>query len=361
MEAPFPYTLNPSANKQPHIYGTICTVWVLAVASLALRVQARRMSKARLGVDDYLLIVSLVFATALFGDMLLLLHNGFGQHLRSKQQLDSLVKMFLFSDVTWCTTLAFSKCSILLFYWRLFGHVKAVKWSIYILLGLTTCWFVEAFLVMIFGCTPIASFWNFSIKGERCINYVQFTLPNMVINSFTDILILALPLPLIWRLQQTVTQKVLVTLMFLCGGFVCVVSFVRLVILLQTDFSSLDLAWSIADFSMWCTVEACFAIISASLPLLRPIYKASTSYVSCLYKRSTLSLSQSSKSFDASSRKDTSSAEDATLPMHTFQVYKLNPGQGHKGPIRIENEISVVYEPRMQIETRRNALEQGTC
>ena len=43
---------------------------------------------------------------------------------------------------------------------------------------------------------------------------------------------------------------------------VCVVSLIRLVILLQTDFSSLDLSWSIADFSMWCTVEACFAIIS---------------------------------------------------------------------------------------------------
>lgn len=144
MEAPFPYILDPSANKQPHIYGTVCTVWVLAVASLALRVQARRMSKARLGVDDYLLIVSLVFATALCGDMLLLLHNGFGQHLRSIQQFDKLVKMFLFSDVAWYATLAFSKYSILLFYWRLFGHVKAIQWPIYILLGLTTGWFVEA-------------------------------------------------------------------------------------------------------------------------------------------------------------------------------------------------------------------------
>jgi hypothetical protein len=144
MEAPFPYTLDPSANKQPYIYGTVCTVWVLAVASLALRVQARRMSKACLGVDDYLLIVSLVFATALCGDMLLLLHNGFGQHMRSLQQFDNMVKMFLFSDVAWYTTLVFSKYSILLFYWRLFGHVKAIQWPIYILLGLTTGWFLEA-------------------------------------------------------------------------------------------------------------------------------------------------------------------------------------------------------------------------
>lgn len=159
---------------------------------------------------------------------------------------------------------------------------------------------------------------------------------------------------------------------------VCIVSLIRLVILLQTDFTSLDLSWSIADFSMWCTVEACFAIISgkylhhrfalrsdthfpASLPLLRPIYKASTSYVSCLYKRSTLSLSQSSKSFGASSRKDTASMEEDTLPMHSFQIYEGKPVQGHEGPIRIESEASIVYEPRTQIETRRNALEQGKC
>jgi hypothetical protein len=53
--------------------------------------------------------------------------------------------------------------------------------------------------------------------------------------------------------------------------------------------------------------------------------------------------------------------EEATLPMHEFQVYEGKPVQEHKGPIRIENEVSVSYEPRMQMETRRNALEQGKC
>lgn len=141
--SPISIHLDPSANKQPYIYGAICTVYALAVTTLALRIKARRISRACLGADDFLLVTSLVFATAQFIDMLLLLHNGLGQHLKSLSQFDRILKMFLFSDVTYYCTLAFAKYSILLFYWRIFGHVKAIHWPIYILLGLTTGWFIE--------------------------------------------------------------------------------------------------------------------------------------------------------------------------------------------------------------------------
>lgn len=54
---------------------------------------------------------------------------------------------------------------------------------------------------------------------------------------------------------------------------VCVASLIRLITLLQTDFSSIDESWYISDFAMWCTVEANFAIISGICsPLLIAIF-----------------------------------------------------------------------------------------
>lgn len=51
--------------------------------------------------------------------------------------------------------------------------------------------------------------------------------------------------------------------------------------------------------------------------------------------------------------------EKDMLPMHETQIYGGKPVRGHKGPITIENEVSVGYETRRQLETRRDALEKG--
>ena len=105
----------------------------------------------------------------------------------------------------------------------------------------------------------------------------------------------------------------------------------------------------------------------ACLPLLRPIFKASTSYVSNVYKKSTHSLSRSNKSssgfssktYGISASKDSGSMEEDMLPMYETQTYGGKPVRGHEGPITIENEVSFGYETRRQMETRRNALENG--
>ena len=51
--------------------------------------------------------------------------------------------------------------------------------------------------------------------------------------------------------------------------------------------------------------------------------------------------------------------EKDMLPMHETQIYGGKPVREHKGPITIENEVSVGYETRRQMETRRDALEKG--
>ena len=143
MNTPFPYALDPTANKKPYIYGVSCTVYTLAVVSVALRLISRRISRAGFQADDYLIVVSLIIDTALFIDIMLLLHDGLGQHLKSLVQYSSFMKVYIFGDVMYTCTLALTKYSILCFYWRIFGHVKKIRWPIYILIGLTTAWLIE--------------------------------------------------------------------------------------------------------------------------------------------------------------------------------------------------------------------------
>jgi hypothetical protein len=108
----------------------------------------------------------------------------------------------------------------------------------------------------------VAFWWDRTIPGGHCVDNTAFLLGNSIPNIATDIAILLLPLPFIWRLQQSKSRKIALSGIFLLAGFVCIVSIIRLVIQLRTDFTSPDLTWSITEFVIWTNVETNLAIVS---------------------------------------------------------------------------------------------------
>lgn len=355
MDTQFPYALDPSANKQSQILCVSCTVYVLALACVALRLVSRRISNAGYQVDDFLIILSLVINTGLFIDAIGLLHNGLGEHLRSVAQYSTFMKWYVSGDIMYTTTLAFTKYSILYFYWRIFGHVNQIRGPICVLFGLVTAWLIEVVLVSLFECNPVAYSWDLTIKGGHCVDLFKFFLATLVINFITDIMILALPMPLIWRLQKAVTQRILISGIFLLGSFVCMISIIRLTILLTTDFSSIDEPWNGADFTMWCNVEANIAIVSGCLPSLRPVLRAIGSQIFTLYQKYQFwsrfgynSSVPSAKRYSNSSRQKESGVQEDILPMHTLQAHAREPVYQDGGPTEADDESSLESQAREQ-------------
>jgi hypothetical protein len=73
-------------------------------------------------------------------------------------------------------------------------------------------------LISAFQCTPVSAFWNTIDYNTRC-HYQDFLivwsgLPNII----TDALMLALPLPAIWKLHAAKSIKVGLTITFLVGS-----------------------------------------------------------------------------------------------------------------------------------------------
>ena len=80
-----------------------------------------------------------------------------------------------------------------------------------------------------------------------------------------------MPIPLLWRLRTSRTQKTVLTSIFLCGGFVCVVSIIRLVVLSRLDILH-DPTWNYVDAALWSATEPSVAICCACLTTLRPLF-----------------------------------------------------------------------------------------
>lgn len=87
-----------------------------------------------------------------------------------------------------------------------------------------------------------------------------------------DVFILSLPVSNVWQLQMPLRQKILVSGLFLLGGFVCISSGVRLYIVLSMNFNNhADSSWNYYGVAVWSAAEINTAVISACLPTIRPV------------------------------------------------------------------------------------------
>ena len=172
------------------------------------------------------------------------------------------------AQILYVVALAFIKGSILAFYWRLF----AIKARIPLLIGATIvfAWGIGVSLSLVFTCSPVQAQWDITLTTAVCVSrravYLGASVPNVV----TDVLLLGLPIPYVWKLNAPVFQRVVLVGMFSLGVFVSVVSIVRLSILMGLDLTSSDVTYNLSQVFIWSLVEVNVGIICACLPSLRP-------------------------------------------------------------------------------------------
>ena len=120
-------------------------------------------------------------------------------------------------DIFYCACMACIKTSILYLYRRIFPQ----QWFRNALIAtgsFNLLWFIAAFFVTAFKCFPMSLLWDFETPGY-CINYGDGVLAFGIITVATDFLILALPIPLVWRIQISRKKKLLITFNFMLGSW----------------------------------------------------------------------------------------------------------------------------------------------
>ena len=130
----------------------------------------------------------------------------------NESQCDYMVQVF--------TSLAvgFSKVSVLLLYRRIFS-VRVFKTVATIGVAIAIAWTVAFTISTIFQCNPIRLYWTELefLWGNRCIQIIPFYQAQAITDIITDFAILAMPMPMIWKLQLPLKQKLAVAGMFLLG------------------------------------------------------------------------------------------------------------------------------------------------
>ena len=120
-------------------------------------------------------------------------------------------------SITWVISIALSILAILLFYSRIFP-TKWMRMAVYITSAWNTVWTISTVLVTIFACGPVERIWNPERYGGHCIDQSVFYFTRSLISTLTNLVVLLLPLPIVWKLQVSTSRKLGLTISFSIGA-----------------------------------------------------------------------------------------------------------------------------------------------
>lgn len=135
----------------------------------------------------------------------------------SSNEFKTWLKLFVTMQFTYVPSVTFPKLSILALYLRIFTTktYRYITYAIAVFLGLV---FLTSIVLAFRECKPFAYSWDKTIPNGHCINLlIPFRLIGGL-NLLSDVAILILPFPIIWRLQTSLYQKIGLTITFLTGS-----------------------------------------------------------------------------------------------------------------------------------------------
>ncbi|KAI5919787.1 hypothetical protein F4810DRAFT_714138 [Camillea tinctor] len=277
-----------------HVVAAAIGLFIMDITFVALRFIARKKQHQPLKVDDWITIPATLFTLGISISMVYGVSRraiGYPYEIPPEAHGNSLLvateQISLAGQIQWAyylllpLALGCTKMSFLFFYRRVFVVERLGATNI-LLVGmilLILLWMAGFFFTSLFQCKlEFWALWKSPIAQlEHCISQPKQALALTATDFSTDIIIMIIPIPLIYRLNLTPTKKIAVTAVFLLGAITVAVSLLRLVLtanLVRFSFDPhVDAILLITALQYWGLVESGVAVSAACLPTLWVLIK----------------------------------------------------------------------------------------
>ncbi|KAI1338291.1 hypothetical protein F5Y15DRAFT_124664 [Xylariaceae sp. FL0016] len=271
------------SNVKSTVVGLAISMPLLATSAIVLRFRARRMRKAKIEADDCLAVAALVFChglsiSALCGVYLghlgsYMAFNSDGR-LRYPEQYKALSQTQWVTQIISIPAIGLAKLSVLFCFQRIFVS-HSFKLMARIMVGVVIAWVLTFSVANIVNCSSVVSSWspNNSPEGLCKADVTALFWAGIITDIATDLIILSLPAPQIWKLQMTRHQKYQAGCMFMLGWMVVGTAVARSAQYTPGFSSSPGNTSHSASVTYWTILEANIGVISACLPTLRPLFQ----------------------------------------------------------------------------------------
>ncbi|KAI7278153.1 hypothetical protein KC345_g6110 [Hortaea werneckii] len=254
-------------NRAPALIIISIVFLILTTAFFAFR-QGWRWAHRQHGMDDVMAACAYttLLAMTVFGGMLT--HYGFGEHREDiVSTFPEAMKYFYLYQLCYKLIGAFTKLTFCFLYLRIFNNQRKFHRITYAVMAIVAIGSLAFTIGTVFQCLPVHRAWDRRVKGT-CISNVAFWYSHAAFNTFFDIVVYLLPIPLIRSLKLRREQKTGVISIFAFGAFVIAASIVRMVELRQSAHTN-DPTWGSMIALIWTEVEANTSVLICCLPALR--------------------------------------------------------------------------------------------
>ncbi|KAG6993905.1 hypothetical protein G7Y79_00049g084650 [Physcia stellaris] len=259
-----PAGIDLEANQGPRIISSMIALIILPTIFVTLRLISRKISRAGFSWDDALVVGAFyAMARAYLSSSRV---NQFGVHLWALDDEVEYTRIFLkilyIFIIFYYSAVTCVKFAILAFYHRIFP-LSDIKRTLYVAYMVVASYGIGTLASTTFQCQPIHGYWDVKIP-RHCMSGDYILLIPGIVNAVLDFLIVAIPLPLLWRLRTDTYQKWVLTGIFACAGFVCFISIIRLIVVARLhDF---DVTWNYVNAAIWSAAEPCRRVFHLYVP-----------------------------------------------------------------------------------------------
>ncbi|KAF8849938.1 hypothetical protein BDZ45DRAFT_697162 [Acephala macrosclerotiorum] len=258
-------------DRGPTIIANNASITAIAAIIVIARITTRFGVLKKLGLDDWTIILATILAV---GNIVLASQSvrlGTGRHKQAIPHNNAIpAGIYRFATrVIYFLITGTIKLSVCFLYLRVFPTLRTPT---LLLTAFIICCTIAQEFATIFQCVPVAGVWNTTkYPDARCIDNVAFSYSASALSVFTDMWTLVLPLPTVWALQIPTRKKMVLTFLFSLGMFACIAGIIRMVYLI-TLLTSTDQPWDTYSTSIASGWETALAIITASVPGLKPAF-----------------------------------------------------------------------------------------
>ncbi|KAF3914355.1 hypothetical protein AA313_de0208997 [Arthrobotrys entomopaga] len=277
----------PSSLKNA-ILATSFSLVPLSTIIIGLRVYCRQFLLGRVRIDDWLIVLAMILTWGIATINYWQAYFNTGIHMNDMPPpdptksplytLEGTLKSWYVYQIVYLFDLGIIKLSILSFYHQI-SAAKAYRIVIYVSMGIVVVYTIIMMFINAWECPKISDAWSAEIllQGSgSCRDLHPLYFVQASFNIFSDIFILLLPIPVLMRLQMRQNKRIALIGIFSVGSIAVIASCARVYALHVWSISQ-DIPYDGANILIWSQVEINAALISCSIPALKPLFKSTFS------------------------------------------------------------------------------------
>ncbi|KAG5295466.1 hypothetical protein I7I50_08226 [Histoplasma capsulatum G186AR] len=264
-----------SQNKGPLILVVMWVVTCLTTAVVATRLFVRSRMVRMVGLDDWLILISMILSFIFVVFVTISIRYGFGRHedTLTPEQLRGSRLNAQIGSLFGILAISFPKLGVAAMLNRILVPTRFHRNVVWLLSGFSLLVGCICFPVLMTICRPHRATWDKRVKNPKCrdpsssTNYLIFV---GAVSAFVDLYFAVYSVVVCWQLKVLVLKKIAVCAALGLGLIACAVAIVKCVHL-PTLKQRVDTSYRSSDLIIWTLLEADTVIMASCIPTLKPL------------------------------------------------------------------------------------------